>query len=329
MPILVDAAPSLDPQAPLAALHAAAAMSLRRELELILVGDEAWITTELSRLAHDPTHLMVRHADPEPPGASLHRAAELMARGQGGALVTAGDPALLVQAAQEHLELLPGAPQPALCAVYPTARRRGSAHDPYVLILDVGAAPQADAQALVGFARMGSAYASRISRNHKPRVALLAGEFNQQIYPPAAQEAVEVLRQDPQLHWLGTLDAVDIAQGAADVIVCEGYTGRTVIRLLEGVGDIAEQLARSASKQNMKWRLAMQMISDGMGRMQSIADWKNYGGAPLLGYPNPIICASPHSDAEAMGRAIRLAAKAIRKDIPEALRQGLRPPQGT
>jgi glycerol-3-phosphate acyltransferase PlsX len=322
MPILVDAMGGHNaPQAPVAA---AAELSLRRELEITLVGDEALLTAHLAHHAHDPTHLIVRHAEPAEDArlAALHCAARLLAQGHGDALVSAGEPGHLTAIAAQHLQPLPGVPRPALCAVYPTARRRGMAHDPYVLILDVGAALHANPDELLGYARMGSAYASRISRNPRPRVALLACKIGDDLGPPAAADAARLLQEATDLHYLGTLDALDIPQGAADVIVCDGYTGHTVARLLEGVGGIVEQLVRSSSQQNLKWKLALQMISDGLNRMQSIADWKDYGGAPLLGYHAPILVAARQSDQHALSRAIRLAAKAVRADITQALRDG-------
>ncbi len=315
-------------RAPEAAIAAAAAISLQSELEITLIGDEVRLTPALARIPHDPSRLLVRHAAPlddttSPARASLCKASQLLADGQGSALVTAGDSADLLYAAGEHLDLLPGAPRGALCAVYPTARRRGSAHDPYVLLLDVGASFTATAEDLLGYARMGSAYASSISRNRRPRVAVLACEIGGELGPPAVAKAAQLLQAAPDLNYIGHLSSQAIPLGQADVILCDGYTGSTVMRLLEGVGSVVEQLARSASKQNIKWRLAFQMISDGMGKMQSVADWKNYGGAPLLGYSAPIIAVDSASDQDAMSRAIRLAAKAVRLDITSAVRRGL------
>lgn len=315
MKVILDVTGGRD--APGAALEAAAALSLDRPLELTLVGDQHQITEGLSRLAHDPARLIVHHS----PSGELSVAMGLLAADPGAALVTASDPARLLEAASAHLNLLPGVDKPALCAVYPTARRRGKAKDPFVLLLDVGAAFEASAEELVGYARMGSAYAAQISRNPKPAVALLAVQRGQRLGPPEVARAAAMLEADPNLHFIGPVSGVDIPRGSADVIICQGYVGQTVIGLLEGVGEVAVSLARSLQEHSIRGRLALQAISGDIQSFSSLTDWKEYGGAPLLGYDRPIIVADADAPAESLSRAVRLAVKTIRTDIIGAIRE--------
>src|SRR5206468_6316259 len=108
------------------------------------------------------------------PEASIVVAADLVARGDGDALVSAGNTGASVLACARRWTLLEGVRRAALAAVYPTELRRGEKDDPFSLILDVGATIEANAEDLVGFAVMGSAYARLISQNRRPRVALLS-----------------------------------------------------------------------------------------------------------------------------------------------------------
>lgn len=299
-------------------IEAASAVSLNRDLDLLLVGDERNIADTLAATSHDPARLMVRHADGGPEAAM--RVAE---EARGTALVTAAPAAQVVQSAAETLSLIEGA-RPALCAVYPTGRRRGARKDPFVLILDVGAQFDASADELVTYARMGSAYASRISRNPRPKVAVLAREIAGLLGPASAVEAIARLEADGDIDCMGAVGGLEVSYGAADVIVTSGFLGNTVARLLEGVGSVAEQLARSAQGSSMRWRMAYKVIEGELEAMRGLTDWKEYGGAPLLGYDRPVLVTAENAVPQALERSIRLAAKAIRLDVVGAVARGIR-----
>ncbi len=299
-----------------AMIEAASSVSLLRDLDLLLVGDESEIAATLEQTSHDPARLMVRHAT-----GGTSAATAVAAQTPGAALVTAAAAASVVAAAAKGLTRSAGA-RPALCAVYPTGRRRGARKDPFVLILDVGAAFDASADDLVAYARMGAAYASRISRNPQPKVAVLAREIAGKLGPDEAVEAIARLMDDPSIDCIGAVGGLEISYGAADVIVTSGFLGNTVARLLEGVGSVAEQLAKSAQDSSMRWRMAYKVIESQLESMRGLTDWKEYGGAPLLGYDRPVLVTAENAEHAALERAIRLAAKAIRLDVVGAVAHG-------
>jgi len=313
MTILIDTSGSVGH----VAVAAAAAESLRSDLELMLVGDQHQISQWLAEVGYDPAHLEVCHA---PVGVS--QAARKLEEIGGGALVTAAPSEEVVAAARTQMTLLEGA-KPALCAVYPTARRRGDRQDPFVLILDVGASFEASDTDLYTYARMGAAYASRVSRNHRPKVAVLAQEIAGLWGPAAAVEALSRLEADTNMDCVGAVGGNEVCYGASDVIVTSGFVGNTVARLLEGVGEVARQVAESAQDSSVRWRMAYKVVEPELNSMLAFTDWKEYGGAPLLGYDKPVLVADPTADVEALQRAIRLAAKAIRLDVVGAVAKGL------
>ena len=99
--------------------------------------------------------------------------------------------------------------------------------------------------------------------------------------------------------------------GVADVIVCSGYVGNVVIKMLEGVSQTVLSLARYAYKEKLLWRAALAMMSSGIQRLKQITDWQQYGGAPLLGFNNLFIKAHGRSKARAVTNAIKVADKAL------------------
>ncbi len=315
MGILIDVSGGANP--PHTAIQAAAELTLQgRQSELILVGEEKSVTKALSTIGHDPANLVVKHV---PEGqTTLSRAMELLAAGEGDALVTATRGDELVNHAREHLRLISGVRQPALCAVYPTPKRRGKRQDNYVLILDVGARLDANADELVGFARMGAAYASRVSRNKRPKVGLLAPRGIER-GSDATRAAAAFLLQERGLEFCGGVTGTEIATGNVDVIVCDGYGGSLVRQFLEGIPSIVTQFAGSAQSL-FKRSLTQRLISDDIEQLKSRTDWKGYGGAPLLGYEFPVIITDPDVGPGAVQNAIKLAGRAVHEDIVGAVK---------
>jgi glycerol-3-phosphate acyltransferase PlsX len=313
---------------------AQASLASAPDLEIIVVGDTARIGKVLSEVRHDAERLRIHHAGDAVrigeraaealagrPDASINVAAELVARGEADAVISAGPQVAALRACTRRFRRLPGVRTPALAAVYPTEMRRGANDDPFALILDVGARLDVSAQDLGAFALMGAAYASKISRNPRPRIALLgAGELDEDGGPRVLEEAHELLLRHTGLNFIGRIEATDIPHGMADVVVCSGYVGHMVISLLEGVGDTILSLARYAYKERLLMRAALGMLSGGVGRLKRLTDWQEYGGAPLLGYDKLLVRAHATAGERAIANAIKVSAKAIAGGLNDEIR---------
>jgi glycerol-3-phosphate acyltransferase PlsX len=292
--------------------------------EIILVGDAAVLGRLLPRMRHDGARVRVHHApsyiemDEKPsealaakPEASIAVAADLVARGEGDALVSAGNTGASVLACARRWTLLEGVRRGALAAVYPTELRRGEKDDPFSLILDVGATIDASAEDLIGFAVMGSAYAKLVSSNRRPRVALLSNGTEPGKGPPAIIAAHAALVETTELNFIGNIEGLDIPRGVADVVVTSGFVGNVVLKMLEGVSETVVRLARYAHKERLAWRLGLVALSSAIDQLKSITDWQQYGGAPLLGFTHPFIKAHGRSNARAVTNAVKVAHKAL------------------
>jgi phosphate acyltransferase len=292
--------------------------------EIILVGDAVALGRILPGLRHDGARVRVHHAptrvemDEKPaealaakPECSIAFAADLVARCDGDALVSAGNTGASVLACARRWQLLPGVRRAALAAVYPTELRRGEKDDPFSLILDVGATIDASADDLVGFAVMGSAYAQLMSRNRRPRVALLSNGTEAGKGTAAVIGAHAALLETTELNFIGNVEGIDIPRGVADVIVTSGFVGNVVLKMLEGVSETVMRLARYAHKERLTWRLGLLALGSAINQLKSITDWQQYGGAPLLGFTHPFIKAHGRSNARAVTNAIKVAHKAL------------------
>jgi len=332
MRIVVDAMGG--DEAPETQVRGAALASLeRKDAEIILVGDSKRISELLAETRHEAESIRIHHAaecvgmDEKPgealaskPECSITVAAQLVASGEGDALVAAGNTGASVLACARHFKLLPGLRRSALAAVYPTATRRGKKDDPFSLILDVGATLDVDPEDLVSFALMGAAYAARISQNERPRGALLSNGTEAGKGPLEVVKAHQLLLQHTGLNFIGNVEGVDIPKGTADVVVCSGYVGNVVLKMLEGVSETVMNLARYAYKQKLLWRLALGMLSGGIQRLKQLTDWQEYGGAPLLGFDKLFIKAHGRSNERAVANAIKVAHKATSTHLVAEIR---------
>jgi glycerol-3-phosphate acyltransferase PlsX len=305
--------------------------------EIILVGDAVELGKLLPRMRHDGARVRVHHAptvvemDEKPaealaakPDSSIAVAADLVAAGEGDALVSAGNTGASVLACARRWKQIPGVRRAALASVYPTELRRGEKDDPFSLILDVGATIDATADDLVTFAIMGSAYARLVSKNRRPRVALLSNGTEAGKGPAAVVAAHQILLEQTELNFIGNIEGLDIPRGVADVVVCSGFVGNVVLKMLEGVGETILRMARYAHKEKLTWRLGMAALRPALEQLKGITDWEQYGGAPLLGFEHLFIKAHGRSSARAITNAVKVASKALTGDLCGGIAEGVR-----
>jgi len=306
-------------------------------VQTLLVGDARMVGSVLSTVRHNAERISVQHAegvvamDEKPaealdakPGCSVATAARLVAEGKAQALVSAGNTGASVLACARAWRKIPGVRRAALAAVYPTEIRRGEKDDPFSLILDVGATLDVSAEDLVAFALMGSAYAARISKNPQPRVALLSNGAEAGKGPPEIVEAHRLLARHTDVNFIGNVEGVDIPRGSADVIVCSGFVGNVVLKMLEGVSETVVRLAGYAYKEKLLWRAGLMMLSGGFKRLKQLTDWEQYGGAPVLGFDRIFIKAHGRSQARAIANAVKVAAKAAEANLAGQIEAALR-----
>ena len=326
--------------APDEVVRAAAALSLEksgRNVQLLLVGDAARINALLHELRHDAERIAVHHAPHaiamhespaealrQRPDSSIAVAARLCAEGHAQALVSAGNTGASVLACRDNWQRIPGVRRAALAAVYPTEMRRGEKDDPFSLILDVGATLDVSDDDLCAFAVMGAAYAARISKNPRPRVALLSNGSEAGKGPKEVVQAHARLRRHPKLNFVGNIEGVDIPRGSADVVICGGFVGNVVLKMLEGVSETVVRIASYAYKERLLWRAGLVMLSGGIRRLKDLTDWEQYGGAPLLGFDHLFIKAHGRSGSRAIQNAVKVAARGAGTGLADDISEGLR-----
>jgi len=320
--------------APDAVVQGVAQVSLATDIECLLVGDERRIQNVLEGVSYNPEHIAILHATEaigmaeEPREAVKRRDSSLLvgvravAEGRAEAFVSAGNTGACVLACAKHFRLLRGVRRAALASVYPRQReQRGQ--DPLALLLDVGATVRCEAEELVHFALMGSAYARRISKVASPAVGLLNMGSEESKGGEVLVEAHRRLRQLPVVNFVGNLEGNDLVRGRADVIVCEGLLGNVVLKLIEGVSEVLYDLTNAAAARRVAWRLGLRLLAGGIERLRALTDYTQYGGSPILGFEQLFIKCHGRSSARAIGNAVKVAAKAVRDHVPREIADAL------
>jgi glycerol-3-phosphate acyltransferase PlsX len=304
-----------------------AQVSLTTDIECLLVGDERRIQAVLEGVSYNPEHISILHCrdaigmadDPREAikrkDASLLVGVRAVAEGRAEAMVSAGNTGAAVLACAKHFRLLRGIRRAALASVYPRQRERPG-QDRLALILDVGATIRCEADELVQFALMGNAYARRVSKVASPAVGLLNMGSEPTKGGEILVEAHRRLRQLPSINFVGNVEGNELVRGKADVIVCEGLLGNVALKLVEGISEVLYSITSSAAERRLAWRLGLRLLSRGIERLRALTDYTQYGGSPILGFEHLFIKCHGRSTARAVGNAVKVAAKAVRDQVP-------------
>jgi glycerol-3-phosphate acyltransferase PlsX len=248
--------------------------------------------------------------------ASIVVATDLVRDGAADAVVSAGSTGATMAAAVFRLGRIDGIDRPALPAHMVTATGP-------VMLLDVGANVDSDAEHLVQFAAMGAIFAEHVLHVDNPRIGLLNIGEEVEKGDALAREAHEKLAA-ADLHFVGNVEAHDIIGHRADVVVCDGFVGNVVIKLFEGLTSFIFRALREDLQQGPIAPLALLALRPGFNRMKARFDYERYGGAPLLGVKGVSIVTHGRGKARMIENAIRVGSESAHARVPELIAQWTR-----
>ncbi|MDQ7843580.1 MAG: phosphate acyltransferase PlsX [Armatimonadota bacterium] len=300
-----------------------------RELgvEVVLVGPEARVREELGRHRDAPPLAIVDAPEViemhEPPAMALRRkkrasiavAVDLLRNKAADAVMTAGHTGAAMGAALLGLGRIAGVDRPALAVVLPTKTGRPT------ILLDVGANVDCKPHHLLQFALMGSVYASAVQGTSAPRVGLLNIGVEEGKGSELTLAAGDLLRGSG-LNFIGNVEARDVFNGVADVIVCDGFVGNVALKFGQGLALAIRDIVKGELT-GLRGKLLLLYLTPLAGRVRRMyrrIDYREYGGAPLLGIDGVVVVAHGSSNARAIRNAIRVAQEAASRGLVEQLR---------
>ncbi|MFY0801753.1 phosphate acyltransferase PlsX [Peribacillus frigoritolerans] len=299
-------------------LGAMKAVEAFSDVEITLIGNESEINQYLAkhgriRVIHTDEKILSTdepvRAVRRKKSASMVLAAQQVADGEADACISSGNTGALMAAGLFVVGRIEGIERPALAPTLPTIDGKG------FVLLDVGANSDAKPEHLLQFAIMGSVYAQKVRGIEKPRVGLLNIGTEEKKGNELTKHAFTLLQQSSEISFIGNVEARDLLNGPADVVVTDGFTGNMVLKTLEGTAMGVFKMVKAALMSNLKSKLAAAMVKPELKVIKNKMDYSEYGGAGLFGLKAPVIKAHGSSDANAVYNAIRQTRDMVRNDV--------------
>jgi glycerol-3-phosphate acyltransferase PlsX len=299
-------------------------------LEIILVGRQEAVEAELAQYDTAGLPLTVRHAsqviemDEHPAAAvkakkdsSMVVGMEMVRHHEADAFFTAGNSGGALAAALFRLGRIRGIKRPALSTIFPSQTPQG-----YCFLLDIGANADCKPEYLVQFALMGSVYAERVLGVTNPRVAIVSNGEEEGKGNQLVKDTLPLLKASG-VNFVGNAEGKDIVRGIADVIVTDGFTGNVVIKLAEGVSRFLLDTLKEEITSRSVSKVGALLAKPAFDGVRHRLDYREYGGAPLLGIDGVVLVGHGRSDAMAISNAIRMTAQTVENGVLDAIKQGL------
>ncbi|AHM56483.1 phosphate acyltransferase PlsX [Peptoclostridium acidaminophilum DSM 3953] len=298
--------------------------------EIVVTGDKTVLENEFAKYSFDKGNLEIIHTtqvvtnDDKPVKAvkgkkdsSMMVALELVKNNKADAAVSAGNTGALLAGGLLNIGRIAGVDRPALCTALPS--KKG-----FTLLLDAGANADCKPINIVQFGIMGSIYARQVLDVKNPTVGLVNVGSEEGKGNELTKAAYELLKEEKLINFTGNIEARDIPEGKADVVVCDGFTGNVILKLIEGVADFLMGKLKNVFMSGLISKLAALLVKDGLKQMKSELDYSEYGGAPFVGVDGALIKAHGSSDAKAIKNAIGYAMKYVEGDVVGEIKNSIK-----
>ncbi|MBE6720701.1 MAG: phosphate acyltransferase PlsX [Ruminococcaceae bacterium] len=297
--------------------------------EVILVGDENKINScikdngiELKKISvHHCTDVIQMCDEPssvlkEKPDSSLAVGFRLLNEGVGDAFVSAGNTGAITVGATLITKRIKGVKRPAIASVMPSANK------PF-LLMDCGANAECRAEFLYQFGLLGSIYMKNVLHYDNPTVALANNGTEDTKGTPTVKEAYRLMKKAPY-NFIGNIEGRQIPFGDADVVVADGFTGNLILKTYEGVAKVLMNGIKQAFYKNAVSKISYLGVRSGINEMKTQFDYKEYGGAVMLGVKKPVIKAHGSADARTFKNAVKQAVWFLETDLINKIEEELK-----
>ncbi|MBM6618481.1 phosphate acyltransferase PlsX [Bacillus suaedaesalsae] len=291
------------------------------DVSFTLVGDEKRILPFLSnkeRIEIIHTEEVIEATD-EPvravrrkKNASLVLMAKEVSEGRADACISAGNTGALMTAGLFVVGRIDGIERPALAPTLPTINGDG------FLFLDVGANADAKPEHLLQYALMGSIYAEKVRGVANPRVGLLNVGTEEKKGNELTKAAYQLI-SEANLNFVGNVEARDLLDGVADVVVTDGFTGNVTLKTIEGTAMGLFSMLKTTLTSSVTTKLAAAVLKPKLSGLKKMMDYSEYGGAALFGLKAPVVKAHGSSNSTAMFHAIRQTRDMLSNNMIETI----------
>ncbi|MCI9188677.1 MAG: phosphate acyltransferase PlsX [Lachnospiraceae bacterium] len=265
------------------------AVNANKRVKVFLAGKESVIKEELKKYTYHAEQVEIVPAEEvietgEPPvmairkkkDSSIVKSMYLVKEGTCDAFVSAGSTGAVLVGGQVIVGRIKGVERPPLAPVIPNIKGVS-------LLLDCGANVDAKPSQLLQFAKMGSVYMESVIGVRNPRVGLVNIGVEEEKGNALTREAYPLLRNCPEINFIGNVEARDIPYGGADVLVCEAFVGNVVLKMLEGVSGALVEKIKGGMMSTTRSKIGALLVKPALKKTLKGFSTEEYGGAPLLG----------------------------------------------
>ena len=300
------------------------------DLELVLVGREEAIRKELEGKTYDEARLTIVHRDQVVENEE-HNPAEAARRKRDSSMMTvmtmvrkkevdgcvsAGNTGAVLAGATLLVGRVPGVLRPALSVGFP-----GRTSTTYML--DVGANMDAKPQYLVQFAEMTSIFCRKQLGIESPKVGLLNVGVEPGKGNALVKETYDLLSADPEINFIGNVEAREVFETEADVLVTDGFAGNVLLKGIEGTAAYILNVVKDEIMSSFRYKMGGLLIKPAMKNVKEKLDPRNVGGTPLLGINGAVVKAHGNSKGKSFASAIEQCLIFLKSDINTEIRETL------
>lgn len=305
------------------------AISTRDDIKVILVGREDAVNAELQKYTYPKEQIQVADASEvietaEPPVMAIRKkknssiviALNLVKSGQADAFVSAGSSGAVLVGGQVLIGKIKGIERAPLAPLIPT--KKGVS-----LLIDCGANVDARSSHLVQFARMGSIYMEHVVGIKNPRVAIVNIGAEEEKGNALVKETYPLLKTCKDINFIGSIEARDIPNGDADVIVCEAFVGNVILKLYEGLSSTLIGVIKQGMMSTLKSKIGAALALPALKKTIKSFDASEYGGAPLLGLKGLVVKTHGSAKAKEVKNSIIQCVSFKDQNINEKIQQNI------
>lgn len=286
------------------------AVNERSDIHVFLTGQEDVVSKELEKFSYNKEQITVVNASEvietgEPPVNAIRKKKDssivvgmnLVKNQEADGFVSAGSSGAVLVGGQVIVGRLKGVERPPLAPLIPTDKGVS-------LLIDCGANVDARPSHLVQFAQMGSIYMEHVMGIKNPRVAIVNIGAEEEKGNSLVKETFPLLKECPDINFIGSIEAREIPHGGADVIVCEAFVGNVILKLYEGVGATMLSMVKKGLMSSLRSKIGAVLIKPALKATMKSFDASQYGGAPLLGLKGLVVKTHGSSTANEIKNSI-------------------------
>ena len=305
------------------------AFKVSDKISIILTGRTEDIKKELQKYSYDESRISIVQADDvigfdEPPVMAIRKkknssivvGLNLVKRGEADAFVSAGSTGAILVGGQFVVGRIKGIERAPLAPLIPTAKGPS-------LLIDCGANVDARSSHLVQFAKMGSIYMEHIVGIKSPRVAIVNIGAEEEKGNMLVKETYPLLKECTDINFVGSIEARDIPNGDADVIVCEAFVGNVILKLYEGLSNTLMHEIEAGLMSSLRSKIGGLLIKPALKKVVKGFIGEDQGGAPLLGLKGLVVKAHGSSGADDIKKAIIQCIQFSEEEINEKIKENI------